>query len=464
MPQNPDGFPRHRDKNAGLSALVNRAMAGSWCSGIMATNPGRGLATCPHFGGRDRDLAEPEPKKHSIRSGIMRCIAFAFLAVLTTSIAQAQQPPEFYDPAGLSIGRPGTLLRLSAIYGAPDGAAAYRIIYASKGLDGRPIPVSGVIVVPSGPVPAGGRPVIAWAHPTTGVEDQCAPSRARRFFASVQGLDAMLRRGYVVAATDYPGLGTPGPHPYLVGISEAQAVLDSVRAARALPQAQAGSRFAVWGHSQGGHAALFSGMLAKRYAPELTLVGVAAAAPATELAALLAADISTSGGRNLTAMTLWSWSQVYGAPLDKVVVPEAIPTIQALAGDCIESVFDVFSRLGPTRALAKAFLVSQRFYEAPPWRGLLARNTPGLLPRELPLFLAQGTTDDLVRPQVTRDFADRQCRAGRAVTMLWLPGVGHLFAARDSAESAIAWMDERLAGLPPPTDCAARAASQSRPR
>ena len=68
----------------------------------------------------------------------------------------------------------------------------------------------------------------------------------------------MLAHGYVVVATDYEGLGVPGVHPYLVGISEAHAVLDSVRAARELPAAQATHRFAVWGHSQGGHAALFT--------------------------------------------------------------------------------------------------------------------------------------------------------------------------------------------------------------
>jgi acetyl esterase/lipase len=117
----------------------------------------------------------------------------------------------------------------------------------------------------------------------------------------------MLARGYVVTATDYPGLGTPEVHPYLVGRSEARAVLDSVRAAKKIPEAGAGDRFAVWGHSQGGQAALFTGLEAARYAPELKIVGVAAAAPATDLAALMSEDLGTGGGNNITAMTLWSW-------------------------------------------------------------------------------------------------------------------------------------------------------------
>ena len=119
---------------------------------------------------------------------------------------------------------------------------------------------------------------------------------------------ALLENGYAIAATDYPGLGTPGPHPYLVGDSEARAVIDSVRAARSFPGLENSTRYAVWGHSQGGQAALFTGMIAKSYAPELQLVGVAAAAPATDLATLMTDDLNSVGGRNLTAMTMWSWA------------------------------------------------------------------------------------------------------------------------------------------------------------
>src|ERR1700727_1388494 len=141
---------------------------------------------------------------------------------------------------------PGTLISAEAMADAPEGARAYRIVYWSTGLDGKPVEVSGVVIAPGGSPPPGGRPIVAWAHPTTGVVSRCAPSLARVFFASIQGLRAMLDRGYVVAATDYPGLGTPEVHPYLVGTSEAHAVLDSVRAARAIPEAAAGTQFAVW--------------------------------------------------------------------------------------------------------------------------------------------------------------------------------------------------------------------------
>ena len=57
--------------------------------------------------------------------------------------------------------------------------------------------------------------IVAWAHPTSGVVPRCAPSLARKRFQFIAGLKEMLARGYAVAATDYPGLGTPEVHPYL---------------------------------------------------------------------------------------------------------------------------------------------------------------------------------------------------------------------------------------------------------
>jgi acetyl esterase/lipase len=266
----------------------------------------------------------------------------------------------------LAANAPGSLIGVEVMPGAPGGAVAYRVLYNSTGLSGEPIPVSGVIIVPDGPAPAEGRPILAWAHPTTGIVSRCAPSLARVFFASVQGLRDMLARGYIVAGTDYPGLGTPETHPYLVGISEGRAVLDSVRAAQQIPGAGAGRTFAVWGHSQGGHAALFTGFLAKQYAPELQLVGIAAAAPATDLRALMTDDLGTGGGNNITAMTLWSWSRIYGVSMTPVVTPAAVPVIDRLASLCIERWFDVFTRRGPTRGLEQSFLAVANLADVEP--------------------------------------------------------------------------------------------------
>jgi pimeloyl-ACP methyl ester carboxylesterase len=356
-----------------------------------------------------------------------------------------------------AAGASGSLISAQRMSGAPDGATAYRVEYLSTSLSGERIPVSGVVIVPAGPVPAGGRPIVAWAHPTTGVEPQCGPSLARVFFSSVQGLRAMLARGYIVAATDYPGLGLSddGPHPYLVGTSEGRAVLDSVRAAQQVPEAGASSSFAVWGHSQGGHAALYTGLLAATYAPELHLVGVAAAAPATELGQLMRDDQGTGGGNNITAMTLWSWSRVYGASMDSVVTPQAIPVVDRLASGCIERWFDVLARRRPTKALEQSFLSVNDLSDLQPWKRLLADNTPGPLASSIPVFIAQGTKDTLVQPTVTASYAGGLCRHGSRVEVDWVQGVGHALVARDAANDAVAWIAGRFAGEPAPSNCGA---------
>jgi Secretory lipase len=201
---------------------------------------------------------------------------------------------------GEIAGKRGSIIRVWPLEGGgPGGGDAFRILYRSTGLNGEPIAVSGAIFIPPGPAPALGRHVIAWAHPTSGVVEACAPSLMPDVSGMIWGLEDMLAQGYVVVATDYPGLGVPGQiHPYLIGVSEGRAVLDSVRAARAAARGRLQS-FRGMGHSQGGHAALYTGELAASYAPELKLVGVAAAAPATYLAELFEADKSTSTGKEL---------------------------------------------------------------------------------------------------------------------------------------------------------------------
>ena len=194
----------------------------------------------------------------------------------------------FYKvPVPLEPAPPGAIIRSSMIRTAgrlPTGATAYRVLYHSQSMAGTDIAVSGVIVVPGGPPPAGGFPIVSWAHGTTGVADPCAPSLGS--LSSIAYLGPLLKARMIVVATDYQGLGTPGIHPYLVGQSEAQGVLDAARAARNLEGRAASNTVVVIGYSQGGQAALFAGQIAQSYAPELYLAGVVAIGPVTSVTEL----------------------------------------------------------------------------------------------------------------------------------------------------------------------------------
>jgi len=349
--------------------------------------------------------------------------------------------------------QPGEIVRVWPLAGgAPDGARAYRIRYRSTGLGGEPIEVTGAIIFPSGPVPLGGRNTIAWAHPTTGVVDRCAPTVLPGFASRIAGLEEMLQRGYVVVATDYEGLGTPGMHPYLIGVSQARSVLDSVRAARQLQDVGATRRFAVWGHSQGGHAALFTGEIAADYAPELELVGVAAAAPATYLADLFEADRNTTAGRALTAMTLLSWSRLFNVPVQQVVDPRAVGAFRRVANDCIETVSDLLNLQQAVMGLEPVFLRRDPT-KVPAWRAIMDKNTPGRGSIRVPVFIAQGTADNVVPPRITRRYVAGLCRRGTRVTFLSMQGVSHGFAALNSRVAAVAWMTDRFRGKRARNDC-----------
>lgn len=370
--------------------------------------------------------------------------------------AEPAEPGEFYTaPSPLPDGPLGTIIGSDVIESYRPGATTYRVLYKSTGYDGEPTAVSGIVVVPDGEAPAGGRKVIAYTHGTTGVASNCAPSLTSSdshplFF---EGGDALLDAGYVIAASDYQGLGTPSPHPYLVGASEGMNELDSVRAARNLPQAEAGSDVVVWGHSQGGHASLFTGQLASTYAPELRLLGVAAGAPVPNLIDLFKVNIETKIGKILIAMALHSWERVYDtADLEQIVTPAARPSIARIAQNCLYSQQQILASVPSALLLGFTFL-HRPIWEAEPWKTIAKTNTPGAERIDVPVLIVQGGEDHIVDPKVTEQFAQQLCTQGETVALRLYPGVGHLNTGHDAAPDVAAWIADRFAGKPPPTRC-----------
>jgi alpha-beta hydrolase superfamily lysophospholipase len=379
---------------------------------------------------------------------------FAATGAFAVFLSLGGDPAEaLYDvEPGEIPGKPGTIIRVWPLEsGGPGNSDAFRFLYRSTGLKGEPIPVSGAIFIPSGAMPAGGRNVIAWAHPTSGVAPDCAPSLYPDRAGLIWNLRDMMSQGYVVVATDYPGLGTDGVHPYLIGESAGRAVLDSVRAARHFTKSGASNRFAVWGHSEGGHAALFTGELAARYAPELKLVGVAAAAPATYLVELFEDDAATE--QDLIAMALLSWTKLRNVSPSTIVEPAAMPAFNATARGCLTSIAQFEAIEKDEKRLQAARFLKIDPSKTEPWKGIMVHNSPGQAPAGAPVFIAQGTADTTVDPQVTKRFAKALCAKGERVTFVELPGVSHIFVARDSAPTAISWMSERFRGAPAPSDC-----------
>jgi Secretory lipase len=354
----------------------------------------------------------------------------------------------FYaGPATMRVGGPGTLIWSQAI-DAPAGARAWKILYQSRSVTGKDIVVSGVLVAPNGPAPAGGRPVVTWAHGTTGTADICAPSKAAEVASTLPDIAEFVRDGYVVVATDYEGLGTPGLHPYLVGESEGRGVLDAARAARLLPDAHASANVAIYGYSQGRHAALFAGQIAPTYAPDLHIVGDVAGAPVGDLKLLLPIATSLPAFRGYAVMGGFGF-----AAADPRADPRALltPAAYALGRAKVEQV----CADGILKAFADPTMVvyTKNPLDVAPWPELLTENTPGYVKIGFPVLALQGLADQLVPPSVTETWRKRACALGTQVEVKTYPGQDHGGGYKASQADAAHWIEDRFNGAATVNGC-----------
>jgi pimeloyl-ACP methyl ester carboxylesterase len=381
------------------------------------------------------------------------CLACIGVAV-GTSVASASKVASptigpkglaFYAPHGtLPNGPHGTLIWERPFRGGPAlaGAKNYRVLYKQVGVHGAPVAVSGMVAIPNGTAPKGGWPVITWAHGTTGIADQCAPSRM-----SAQGADgnalqnSWIRSGYAVVRTDYEGLGTPGTHPYLIGVSEGRGVLDIVRAARQLDP-QLSERVVISGHSQGGHAALWAASLARRYTPEITLRGVIAFAPASHIAteASFLKTISSTALTGLAATILRGLQVRYPSlHVASLLTPAATKLYPQTLTKCLGELSAPTSFGGlPLNQLARADA------NLAPVLADLQKNDPGKLKIGAPALLAQGLADTTVFPAFTEALATSLKGVGDKVTLHTYKGATHGSVLAAAKSDAARFLRQRL--------------------
>ena len=188
-------------------------------------------------------LGSSQLRKVSIPAVAVTAAAAVAMTGFLPTAAQATNPTgnAFYTPPSpLPSGKPGEIIRYRSVPSPALASKAWQVLYLSTTAQGQPTAVSGEVIVPTAPYTGTGtgqRPVVAYAPGTQGWAPQCAPSRemAAGDFDEQFAVDNLLAKGRAVAVTDYPGLGTPGPEIYNVGIAEGHAVLDSLRAALVLP-------------------------------------------------------------------------------------------------------------------------------------------------------------------------------------------------------------------------------------
>ena len=377
---------------------------------------------------------------------------FIFVDQSESTTAKRQDAlAQFYEPPSPMPQELGTVVRVEPLGVDVQGGTGYRMLYVSQRPDGERAVSGGMLFIPSTPAPVGGRPVVAWAHGTLGMGDACTPSRSMNPLQDTDNwLGEMMNLGWVVVSTDYVGMGTPGPNLYLVAQAEARDVVNSVRAARNVPDAHAGNRFIAWGHSQGGHSSLWTGHLAKTLAPELDLIAVAAAAPAAELNSIIGAQWNTPVGWVIGPEVEQSWPIVYpNLPLEGIVTARGLANSERLANECIT--------VAGLEGLARTEL-GQNYFVADPlankaWARAGQDQTPLPLPSDMPVMIAQSTADEVVLAWPNALLQQSWCSAGSTISMLWLGKITHQATAVVAGPAVVAWIADRFAGRPAGRTC-----------
>ena len=249
----------------------------------------------------------------------------------------ARTTGDLYEPpTPLEAAEPGTLIwaeKVDLALNPP--ATVWRMLYHSRNGSDRDIAVSGFAVVPTAAA-TGARPIYAWAHGTAGLGDQCAPSRNVQDNLPPFG-GQQIERGAVLVATDYEGLGTPGVPTQNDGVAEGRAVLDSVRAARELPNVGTIGDVVLAGHSQGGAAVLFASEMASQYAPELDLIGTIALAPGAELPDL-SDHLATSKSKGLVLIGAAGLRAAHpDLDVSSILTPAAVEDLARVESECVDA-------------------------------------------------------------------------------------------------------------------------------
>jgi acetyl esterase/lipase len=401
----------------------------------------------------------------SRRLALVALLACA-LAAPSAATAKPRTGPAgdaFYTPPSPLPGKKhGDLIWASKLTGAavaPGAGASWRVLYRSNGVTpgDPPIAVSGIVQVPKGKAPKKGWPVITWDHGTSGIADQCAPSRdvagtpVHPYNAYILPLvSRWLKAGYAVVRTDYEGLGTPGTHPYLIGMSEARGTLDIVRAARRLDR-RISKDMVISGHSQGGHAALWAAGQAS-WTPELRLRGTVAFAPAAHLENQipLTTVLSSPGGGlsgivSLIARGLDTFSPQ--AHLTDVFSDQAAGLYPQTLTQCLPELSAATSFGG----LAPKDLFRPNTDFTPISKALQANDPAILLFRSSPVRIEQGASDTTVIPAFTdllvKDLKGRakQVKARDVITYKKYPGVDHGGIVTAAAKDATAFIKKAFA-------------------
>ncbi|MGV0834487.1 prolyl oligopeptidase family serine peptidase [Mycolicibacterium thermoresistibile] len=308
--------------------------------------------------------------------------------------------------------------------------SAYRILYSTVNQHGQPAVSTAAVFVPHGHAPAGGWPVVAWAHGTVGLGDNCTPSALPRSERDDEYLTHWLDQDYVVVATDYVGLGTPGLMSYLNSVTTAHAVIDSVVAAHQL-DLPLSPKWAIIGQSQGGGAAVNSARWATEFSAGrgLDYRGVVATGTPANIETVvkmgapdmqLPAELGPAAN-SYTAYILAAFREARpDIDVDSALTPAGMDAVAKAETVCKPQLDQELAGMTPAQFFTAPLASVPGLPEA--LDGYMGTPTTGY---DRPIFLGVGLLDRDVPPQSTLKFYDQLVANNQNVELRIYPHEDH---------------------------------------
>ncbi|MDI6102250.1 alpha/beta fold hydrolase [Actinoplanes sp. NEAU-A12] len=352
-------------------------------------------------------------------------IAVAGMLVATAGPAHATVPGFVLSSSTASL--PPTLSAL---------ATGKRIHYLTTNINGGLITATGLVLTPK---TGKKNRVVAWGHGTTGLADSCAPSTNQAVFweEARVAVAELLSRGWTVAAPDYPGLGTPQPHPYLIGASAGRSMIDNVRAARHLDAALS-TQYVVDGHSQGGSGALFANQLAPSYDGNLVLKGSAAIAPLSNAQEIIP-YIAGTDVQGYLVMALYGVNAVEPSFDPKsVLAGPAEAKLGVLQTGCLYEILETYEKF-KAKQLVEGGVVPDAVVAK-----MASYFNPLQTAPSAPILLVHGTDDEAVPYFLSEILADQILAYGVPLTFQTVQNATPHDAVTESPDRVADWIATRF--------------------
>lgn len=415
-------------------------------------------------------MRQPNTVLHRMATAGMVALALTGSLVVGAANAQAASPAteaapaDFYQAPTSFPANNGDLIRqqpssffLDPLKLISSGANVTRVMYKSTNNQGKPIGVTGTVLMPQGSwIGFGPRPLVTVAPGTQGQGDSCAPSKLLAMGQEYEGLlvKGLLARGYAVAVTDYEGLGTDGVHTYLARQSQGNAVLDMARAALNLniPGLTASTRVGIVGYSQGGGAAASAAELAASYAPELKLIGTYAGAVPADLQAVA----SNIDGGLYTGFLLYAVNGLAAAEGFNVADyanAKGQATLAKAAQECLFTTLPSAAFLN-TATLTNSGKKLSQLTTSGALKPILDKQKLGVIGKpNAPVMVGQSLLDDVIPAKQAREFAKRWCAKGTTVEWASTLVPTHVGGYAALLPNLFGFLEGRVAGLPATNNC-----------